>query len=79
MNSESLQPPGRIGALLGFAMLLLAGCATNSEVVDHAFSFDVRYDSQDAEVLDYRYGASQLPVRAPEYAVQGRQAFLSDQ
>ncbi|HYK15509.1 MAG TPA: hypothetical protein VEW70_16110 [Burkholderiales bacterium] len=65
-------PPAtaRIGALLGFAMLVLLGCATNPAVVDHAFSFDVRYDGQDAEVLDYRYGASNMPVRAPESAVR---------
>ena len=56
-------------ALLVVVMLALAGCATNAEVVDHAFSFDTRYDGQDAEVLDYRYGASKLPVRAPEAAV----------
>jgi hypothetical protein len=42
-------PPAtaRIGALLGFAMLVLLGCATNPAVVDHAFGFDVRYDGQD--------------------------------
>ena len=56
-------------ALLVVAMLALISCATNAEVVDHAFSFDMRYDGQDAEVLDYRYGASKLPVRAPEAAV----------
>ena len=56
-------------ALLVVAMLALMGCATNAEVVDHAFSFDMRYDGQDAEVLDYRYGASKQPVRAPEAAV----------
>jgi hypothetical protein len=64
-----------LGALLGVAMLMLVGCATNPEVVDHAFSFDMRYDSQDAEVLDYRYGASQLPVRAPEAAVREGKPF----
>jgi hypothetical protein len=63
------------GALLGVAMLALVGCATNSDVVDHAFSFDMRYDDQDAEVLDYRYGASKLPVRAPETAVMEGKPF----
>ena len=56
-------------SILGLALLTLAGCATNPGVVDQAFSFDVRYDDQDAEVLDYRYGDSKLPVRAPAAAV----------
>jgi hypothetical protein len=61
-------------------MLLLAGgCTTSAGVVDHAFSFDVRYDSQDAEVLDYRYGASRLPVRAPADAVaQGKPLYQAN-
>jgi hypothetical protein len=56
-------------AFIAVAVLSLVGCATEPNVVDHAFSFDTRYDGQDAEVLDYRYGASKLPVRAPEAAV----------
>jgi len=66
-------------ALLVVAMLALISCATNAEVVDHAFSFDMRYDGQDAEVLDYRYGASKLPVRAPEAAVsEGRPLYQTN-
>jgi len=48
----------------------LAACAASPPgVVDHAFGFDMRGDGQDAEVLDYRYGESKLPVHAPESAV----------
>ena len=66
-------------ALLIVAMLALISCATNAEVVDHAFSFDMRDDGQDAEVLDYRYGASKLPVRAPEAAVsEGRPLYQTN-
>lgn len=50
-------------------VLLCAGCAAQPQVFDHAFSFDVSYDDQDADILDYRYGASRLPVKAPEDAV----------
>lgn len=37
----------------------LTACAATPDVVDHAFSFSTRYDNQDAEVLDYRYGQFQ--------------------
>jgi len=68
-NEHANSEDKTLRALLVVAMLALISCATNAEVVDHAFSFDMRYDGQDAEVLDYRYGASKLPVRAPEAAV----------
>ena len=64
-----------------FAALATAGALTafaaSPDVVDHAFSFNTRYDDQDAEVLDYRYGKSRLPVRAPEQAVREGKAFRS--
>ena len=38
-------------------------------VVDHAFGFDMRHDDQDAEVLDYLYGNSKLPIHAFEISI----------
>lgn len=45
------------------AMLIVSatGCVLRPEIVDHAFSFDVRWDNPDARVLDYRYGKSGQP------------------
>jgi hypothetical protein len=40
--------------------LLQVGCATSQQLVAHAFSFDARLDSPGIEVLDYRYGESQV-------------------
>ena len=57
--------------------LVLIAPAAKAEVTDHAFGFDLRYDNQDAEVLDYRYGDSKSPVRAPEDAVSEGRTFLS--
>jgi hypothetical protein len=58
------------------ALVVLAACAVRPEVVDHAFSFDVRRDSQDdVEVLNYRYGNSKLPVRASETRVRDGETF----
>jgi hypothetical protein len=61
--------------LLLAATLELVACAADSRIVDHSFGFDMRRDNQDAVVLDYRYGDSKLPVRAPEEAVKRGQAF----
>ena len=49
------------GILLGLMLAWLTACASGPRVVDHAFSFDARGDSPDAEVLNYRYGDSNLP------------------
>jgi len=62
---------GKVFALT-FAFAL-AACA--SQVVDHSFGFDMRRDNQDAVVLDYRYGESKLPVRAPAEAVKRGEVF----
>ncbi len=62
-------------AALGMACVLTACAAYPPEVVDHAFGFDTRHDDQDADVLDYRYGDSRLPVRAPEAAVRAGNTF----
>lgn len=51
--------------------------AAADEVVDHAFGFDMWYDGQDAEVLDYSYGDSNLPVRAPAAAVREDKPLMS--
>lgn len=54
-----------------FIACALAACAAGPRVVDHAFRFDARWDSPDAEVLDFRYGDSKLPgVRPPEWALK---------
>ncbi len=47
----------------------LAGC-TGQRVVNHSFGFDIRNSNPRVEVLDYRYGDSKLPVRAPEWVVK---------
>src|SRR5262245_55458685 len=46
-------------ALLATVFLLVA-CATDGQVVDHSFEFDMRDDNQNAEVLDYRYCTSKI-------------------
>ncbi len=57
------------------ALCVFAACAAQPTVVPHAFSFDTSQDGQDGEVLDYRYGDSKLPVRAPESYVKKGQVF----
>ena len=52
-----------------FALLAVAACATGAATVRHSFEFDMRKDDQHAIVLDYRYGESALPVRAPDWVV----------
>lgn len=50
------------------ALLMVSGCATAAQLVDHAFAFDMRVDDQDAVVLDYRYGESKTPTASnPEH------------
>jgi hypothetical protein len=67
----------RIFRILGIFIFLLAARHSFAQVVDHAFGFDMRYDDQDAEVLDYRYGNSKLPVQAPESAVLDGKPLVS--
>jgi hypothetical protein len=59
------------------AVLLAWATLAGAEVVDHAFGFDMRYDDQNAEVLDYRYGESKSPVSAPPGAVRDGSVFMS--
>ncbi len=47
--------------VLGLAIAGLSACATGQKLTDHAFSFDARWDSPDVEILNYRYGDSNLP------------------
>ena len=64
-----------LGAALAIALALCTCAVAQTAPTDHAFGFDMRYDDQDAEVLDYRYGDSNLPVRAPESAVREGKTF----
>lgn len=57
------------------ALISLAGCAANPNLVSHSFGFDTRKDAQDAVVLDYRYGDSRLPLRPPEWAIKAGRTF----
>lgn len=61
--------------LLTTLVALLPACAGSPPLVDHAFGFDLRQDGQQAEVLDYRYGDSHLPVQAAPAAVAAGQTF----
>jgi hypothetical protein len=65
-------------ALVLLAALILAACASDPNIVNHSFGFDTRKDDQDAVVLDYRYGDSKLPVRAPERTVKEGKTFAFD-
>lgn len=59
MQSKAFNYIANIAAALIFTQILI-GCA--SEVVLHGFEFNMLRDDQDAEVLDYRYGNSKIPV-----------------
>lgn len=61
--------------LVSIVLLVLTACASSSNVSVHSFSFDTLKDDQDAEIIDYRYGTSKLPVRAPEWAVKEGKAL----
>lgn len=56
--------------LASIVVLVLTACAAGSNVFVHSFSFDTLKDDQGAEILDFRYGTSKLPVKAPEWAVK---------
>lgn len=47
---------------IALALLALVGCAFNPSVIDHSFGFDARWDSPDVDVLNYRYGNSNIPA-----------------
>lgn len=48
---------------------LLAACA-GPRSANHSFGFDIRNAVPAVEIIDYRYGQSNLPVRAPEQSVK---------
>ena len=62
------------GVMLGMMLAWLTTCASGPRVVDHAFSFDARWDSPGIEVLNYRYGSSNMPGThiAPELLRTGQ-------
>jgi len=47
--------------ILGLAFVGLSACASEPRQVDHAFEFNASSDSPGVEVLNYRYGNSNLP------------------
>ena len=54
------------------AMLLiascLAACSTTTRLVDHGFEFDIRSKDATVEIMDYRYGSSDITgTRRPEW------------
>ncbi len=58
---------------------LLGGCGTERDLVRYSFEFDLRYDNQHAEILDYWYGKSknEWRLRADEDLVKsGRPIFF---
>lgn len=55
--------------------MFLGACVPGGNVVVHSFSFDTLYDDQDAEIIDYRYGTSTLPVSTSESAVNDGRGF----
>lgn len=48
--------------LLALALAVLTACASGPELVNHGFSYSFIQDSPEAELLDYRYGASYYGV-----------------
>jgi hypothetical protein len=57
--------------LLLLTLVWITACASEPRLVDHGFKFDARWDSPDAEVLNYRYGNSIAPgARVPDYALR---------
>ncbi len=62
------------GILLGLMLAWLTACTSGPRVVDHAFSFDARWDSPGIEVLNYQYGSSNMPGThiAPELLRTGQ-------
>lgn len=58
-----------VGVSASALLFALTAAAQTPPAVDHAFGFDQWFDAPQTEVLDYRYGDSKLPVRAPPSAV----------
>jgi hypothetical protein len=75
MNRRSSMNRLMAWGLMGLVAVLLSACSVFSNVVDHTFAFDLRRDDQDAELLDYRYGESKLPVSADRRQVARGETF----
>ncbi|WP_420475333.1 hypothetical protein [Noviherbaspirillum sp. ST9] len=64
-------------ALLAVAFALVS-CVATSRLINHSFGFDMRKDDQDAEVLDYRYGDSNVLTRADQWRVAEGKPFYAE-
>ncbi len=62
-------------AISTIACVLTSCSTTEGRVVEHGFGFDVRRANPSVEILDYRYGDSSFPVRAPDWAVKEGKKF----
>lgn len=49
---------------------MLSACAGGTELVDHAFSFNVDQDSQNYEVLAYRYGNGLMNATSSDSSIK---------
>ena len=57
-----------------FVLLMLFSCATFSQTANHGFQFDIRGKDATVEVMDFRYGLSDLPgTRVPAWAKERSQ------
>ncbi len=63
------------GAITTFLLILSACSTVKGRVVEHGFGFDVRRANPSVEILDYSYGDSSFPVRAPDWAVKEGKKF----
>ncbi len=65
MNSlRNLHERSKLWHLVILMLLMsavLTACAASSQLVNHTFEFDARWDSPDVMVLNYRYGDSKQP------------------
>jgi hypothetical protein len=69
-------PRKLVWCVLWTHLFVLAGCNVfGPQVVDHAFSFDLGYDDQDAVVLNYRYGNTKLPISPTKEQIEAGQTF----
>jgi len=51
-------------------VLMITACASGPELVDHAFSFNVDQDSQNYEILAYRYGNGLMNTTASDSSIK---------
>ncbi len=62
-------------AIATIVFFLLSCSTAGGRVVEHGFGFDIRRANPGVEIIDYRYGDSSFPVRAPEWAVKEGKKF----